>query len=137
MSITPYFDDGNGIVIYHGDARDILPTLAGARVDIVLTDPPYNVGMAYTTSDRRSDYESWCRDWFAIVPRPLVFTPGTVNLAMWYRIAEPTWMGIWYKPAATRRSRSAGASGSWERDSPPHFRRLSSSSGLRNRSRYE
>lgn len=38
----PYYDDGNGIVIYHGDCCDILPHLP--KVDLVLTDPPYGIG---------------------------------------------------------------------------------------------
>ena len=38
--MTPYYD-ANGIVIYHGDCREILPTLA--PVDLVLTDPPYGL----------------------------------------------------------------------------------------------
>jgi DNA modification methylase len=42
---TPYFDDGNGIVIYHGDCRSILPSLAAAAVDLVLTDPPYGIDL--------------------------------------------------------------------------------------------
>ena len=37
--MTPYYDHG-GITIYHGDCRDVLPTLAG--VNIVVTSPPYN-----------------------------------------------------------------------------------------------
>jgi DNA modification methylase len=40
----PYYDDGQGIVIYHGDGLDILPALA--MVDLVLTDPPYGVQMS-------------------------------------------------------------------------------------------
>ena len=40
--IKPYYDDGNGIVIYHGDCRSILPHLP--KVDLVLTDPPYGIG---------------------------------------------------------------------------------------------
>jgi site-specific DNA-methyltransferase (adenine-specific) len=40
--VTPYFDDGQ-VVIYHGDCREILPTLPA--VELVLTDPPY--GMAW------------------------------------------------------------------------------------------
>lgn len=40
----PYYDDGNGIVIYHGDCREILPHLP--KVDLVLTDPPYGLGAA-------------------------------------------------------------------------------------------
>lgn len=35
--IAPYYDNGKGIVIYHGDARDIIPTLP--TVDVVITDP--------------------------------------------------------------------------------------------------
>ena len=37
--MAPYYDDGAGIVIYHADCRDVLPTLP--PVDLVLTDPPY------------------------------------------------------------------------------------------------
>ena len=36
---VPYYTDGQGIVLYHGDCRDILPHLP--KVDLVLTDPPY------------------------------------------------------------------------------------------------
>jgi DNA modification methylase len=47
MSVpTPYYDDGKGIVIYHGDCRDILPHLP--KVDLVLTDPPYGLGKRLT-----------------------------------------------------------------------------------------
>ena len=35
----PYYEHG-GIVIYHGDCREVLPTLT-EKVDLVLTDPPY------------------------------------------------------------------------------------------------
>jgi len=40
-TMKPYYDDGKGIVIYHGDCREILPTLP--KVDLVLTDPPYGI----------------------------------------------------------------------------------------------
>jgi site-specific DNA-methyltransferase (adenine-specific) len=38
--MTPYYEH-HGIVIYHGDCRDILPSLP--KVDLVLTDPPYGI----------------------------------------------------------------------------------------------
>ena len=38
--MTPYYDHG-GITIYHGDCREILPSLPSESVDIVWTDPPY------------------------------------------------------------------------------------------------
>lgn len=41
MKIKPYYDC-DGITIYHGDCREILPHLP--KVDLVLTSPPYNTG---------------------------------------------------------------------------------------------
>ena len=43
--MKPYYEHG-GIVIYHGDCRDVLPQLEDETVDLVLTDPPYGVGKA-------------------------------------------------------------------------------------------
>lgn len=40
--MKPYYDDGKGIVIYHGDCGDILSMLE--PVDIIITDPPYGSG---------------------------------------------------------------------------------------------
>ncbi len=40
---TPYYEH-DGIVIYHGDCRDILPHLP--ICDLLLTDPPYGIGEA-------------------------------------------------------------------------------------------
>ena len=45
----PYYNC-DGITIYHGDCREILPQLA-ERADLVLTDPPYSSG-GWTRSDR-------------------------------------------------------------------------------------
>jgi DNA modification methylase len=38
VSLQPYFSD-SAVTLYHGDCREILPTLAA--VDHVITDPPY------------------------------------------------------------------------------------------------
>lgn len=37
-----YYEE-DGIQIYHGDCRDVLPSLSG--IDLVLTSPPYNKGV--------------------------------------------------------------------------------------------
>ncbi len=37
---TPYYDE-DGITIYHGDAREVLPSLP--PVDLLITSPPYNL----------------------------------------------------------------------------------------------
>jgi len=34
----------DGITLYHGDCRDVLPLLPRESVDLVLTSPPYNLG---------------------------------------------------------------------------------------------
>ena len=39
MELIPYFQDSS-CTIYHGDCRDILPSL---KADLVLTDPPFGV----------------------------------------------------------------------------------------------
>ena len=46
--IEPYYQE-DGITIYHGDCRDILPELE--PVDLVLTDPPY--GVSWNTDHSR------------------------------------------------------------------------------------
>ena len=40
--MKPYYDHG-GITIYHGDCREILPSL---KADVLVTDPPYGIGFA-------------------------------------------------------------------------------------------
>lgn len=39
--VRPFFED-QGITIYHGDCRHIMPLLP--RFDLLLTDPPYGIG---------------------------------------------------------------------------------------------
>jgi DNA modification methylase len=39
--MKPYYGPHAGITIYHGDCREILPTLP--KCDLLLTDPPYGV----------------------------------------------------------------------------------------------
>lgn len=45
----PYYDDGT-ITIYHGDCREVLPTITPDPVGLLLTDPPYGIG--YTAVSR-------------------------------------------------------------------------------------
>lgn len=44
MAIKPYYDDGNGIVIYHGDSRDIIQDSWMEGEDaVVISDPPFGI----------------------------------------------------------------------------------------------
>jgi len=42
--VKPYYEK-DGITIFHGDCRDILPSLP--KVDLVLTDPPYGINFIH------------------------------------------------------------------------------------------
>lgn len=62
-SARPYYQQG-GIAIYHGDCREILPSLGG--VDCIVTSPPYNCGMDYGGHDDAmpvEEYFSAFEDW--------------------------------------------------------------------------
>lgn len=48
--MTPYYQHA-GITIYHGDCREILPTLGS--FDLLLTDPPYGIGESSKKNDSR------------------------------------------------------------------------------------
>jgi site-specific DNA-methyltransferase (adenine-specific) len=51
--MKPYYEHG-GITIYHGDCREILPTISG---DALVTDPPYGIGWSRATwSDDPAEY---------------------------------------------------------------------------------
>ena len=60
---TPYYDR-DGITIYHGDCRDILPLLEPGSVDLVLTDPNYGHGKRWQggtwgAAEMYRDAEAW------------------------------------------------------------------------------
>jgi DNA modification methylase len=75
--MTPYYQHG-GITIYHGDCREILPSL---RADLLLTDPPYGIGcdraIHCTKPSRPSTYTSGPKylpgDWDRARPDRSVF----------------------------------------------------------------
>jgi len=88
-----------------GDCLDVLSEMPDGCVDLVLTDPPYNLGFDYDKyEDVRADYKQWCEDWLAkccrISSGAVGFTPGHQNLAMWQLIKQPTWIACWWKPAS-------------------------------------
>jgi site-specific DNA-methyltransferase (adenine-specific) len=57
-----------------GDCLEGMKTLSEAGIDLVVTSPPYNLGIAYTRySDRedRADYLDWCQERAAEIRRIL------------------------------------------------------------------
>lgn len=109
------FYERSGITIYHGDCRDILPQLADHSADLVLTDPPYGVGLQYTSAyqDDRDNYAEWLAQAFAEMVRVgalVMLTPGIRNLWLY---PTPDWVLCWGKPGATGRS-DLGGFNVWE-----------------------
>jgi site-specific DNA-methyltransferase (adenine-specific) len=109
--VKPYFDE-NGVTIYHGDCRTILPQIES--VDLVLTDPPYAMsgarkewrvtasvatGIHYAASKVRPKGAMLC--FTTTSARGLEFTLGAVGEAMPFNR-----LLIWHK--AFVRSRVAG-----------------------------
>lgn len=71
--MMPYYDR-DGITVFCGDCRDVLPTLEPGSVDLVLTDPPYavsNKGMWHYRrpgkGKRRFDFFEGDADWKAMI----------------------------------------------------------------------
>jgi DNA modification methylase len=84
--IKPYYQD-DAVTIYHGDCRDILPSLP--KVDLVLADPPYNVGKDYGTHNDSmplGEYEHWAAD---CVAPCLLMAPNQFWVAPRYKL------GLW------------------------------------------
>lgn len=58
--------------LLHGDCLQVLPSLAEGSVDLVVTSPPYNLGINYKTfkdNAPREEFLTWCREWAAEVKR--------------------------------------------------------------------
>ena len=65
--MKPYYEH-KGITIYHGDCREVLPTLSGIR--LVVTDPPYVFGIASSAQEGKAggwgdlmNSASWYAGW--------------------------------------------------------------------------
>jgi DNA modification methylase len=132
--MKPYYSE-DGITIYHGDCREILPDLG--PVDLTLTDPPYGIrgGSGGTSKQRAKGNYGKCEyvgvftsehdtpEYIAEVVVPVVealrelskaviVTPGCKNFSL-YR--QPDSFGCMWQPAASGAQRWGWA------DSQPIF----------------
>jgi len=80
--MKPVYEDG-GITLYHGNCDDLLKNLAPARVDMVLTDPPYGVSHRTNYSRFTGGVTQSVRDYMPIAGDDGVFDP--LPLAMRFK----------------------------------------------------
>jgi site-specific DNA-methyltransferase (adenine-specific) len=55
-------------MIIHGDCLKVMAGMPASSFDLVIADPPYNIGVDYgdgSKADRRLDYPAWCRSWIS------------------------------------------------------------------------
>jgi site-specific DNA-methyltransferase (adenine-specific) len=65
---------GKDAAFYHADCRDVLRQLPSRSVDVIVTSPPYNLGIRYNSYDdtmSRSEYLEWTNVWVAEAARVL------------------------------------------------------------------
>ena len=60
--------------VYCGDCLELLPQLDDNSIDLVVTSPPYNIGVKYDSCNDEqpwSEYYKWCRKWIREIFRIL------------------------------------------------------------------
>ena len=74
--LEPYYDDGGGRVIYHGDNCDVMGMMPADSVDLVVTSPPYDNLRTYSAGKSMSelwDFEGVAQQlWRVIKPGGVV-----------------------------------------------------------------
>jgi hypothetical protein len=95
---APYFEDKeHGITLYCGDCREILPLLPDKSIDLVLTDPPYGVGIKYDSfEDTRENVKLLMRVVAPDMIRVGRITAITVGIGNFGAYPEPDWVFCWY-----------------------------------------
>jgi len=105
--MTPYYDR-DGITIYCGDAREILPSLDNA--DLVLTDPPYGIaleehgrnGYDWTIAgDHDQDLGQWALDYCRARRFPVVT----------FASPKKPWLGEWRQHLVWDKGPAVGGGG--------------------------
>ncbi|NUQ15437.1 MAG: site-specific DNA-methyltransferase [Flavobacteriales bacterium] len=81
MTETPYFD------LQQGDSRELIKSIPDASIDMILTDPPYNLGKYSTGNikmDWRKDFNNDLAEWDQLDFDPAFWLPE------FQRILKPT-----------------------------------------------
>ena len=108
VGVEPYYREDAG-VIYNADCLDILPKMPEKCVDLVVTDPPYGIGLEY------GEYKDTKENWYNLIGQ---FIPIAKNkskmvimpccqikeLGYFYTNHPPDWIIAWYKGSPGHRA---------------------------------
>ncbi len=121
------------IQLFHGDCVEVLPHLAPASIGVVVTSPPYNLGIKYRSYEDdlpRAEYLAWTDRWLRAAARALS-PDGSLFLNVGAKPTDP-WIPLevaqvarqcfrlqntihWVKSIAIDRE-AAGANAGFDRD---------------------
>lgn len=65
---SPAYEDDD-VLLYHGDALQLLDRLPAASIRLTVTSPPYNIGKSYETVRPVEAYVDWLAAWIGQVHR--------------------------------------------------------------------
>jgi site-specific DNA-methyltransferase (adenine-specific) len=146
---APYYSDDH-VTIYHGDAREILPTLSGVAATVF--SPPYNVEIDYADHHDSMPWDAYTemaaavcagvataqphgRTWVNVTPvvptQPIPAgdhsgrgsNPRTSLLRIWDQALDLSGHGIWDYVTWPTPGRGPGCAwGSWESPAGPNMR---------------
>jgi site-specific DNA-methyltransferase (adenine-specific) len=91
---TPYtiIETGRGTLrFYLGDCLDVFAALGDATISVIVTSPPYNLGVRYRSYDDsrpREHYLAWTADWIQAARRALA-PQGSLFLNMGAKPTDP------------------------------------------------
>jgi DNA modification methylase len=73
--IEPFYKD-ESVTIFHGDSREIMPTLSG--IGLVLTDPPYGISHPTDYAARGRGKLADCSDYIPVYGDNEPFDPAAI-----------------------------------------------------------
>ena len=95
--------------IYQGDCLEIMKTFPDKSVDLVLTDPPYGIGLKYDVYDDSED--NWFKMFDKLIPeikrisKMSILPCCRIKALEWiYKNHPPDWLICWYKGSPGHRS---------------------------------
>jgi site-specific DNA-methyltransferase (adenine-specific) len=115
--LIPYYEQ-DGITIYHGDCREVLPLIEPGSIDLVLTDPPYGINLDTANRSRKRGALAAANDYIPVFmddepydPTPLLGFPRLILFGANHyasRLPESASWLVWDKVADLQSNRPIG-----------------------------